>query len=296
MSLIIAGKYRASSKIGEGAFGKIFSGNNINTGDDVAVKIEEYTEHSMLENDAKIYSYLRDKYGIPSLKACGREGKYYYMVINLLGKSLDERRIENRGTLSLKTVISMGLQMLRRIETIHNCGIVHRDIKPENFLLGPENKSGTLYLIDFGLATPYVDGKQHVEMKNSNNLIGTARYTSINIHNGITPSRRDDIESIGYVLIYLLLGKLPWQGDFDLNSKERNNKICEIKKEYNLWSLCKEIPGEIIVFIEYARNIRDEEEPDYTYLKGLLVNLYKHKKFTVDKMYDWTQNNKSQMT
>ena len=296
MNLIIAGKYRASSKIGEGAFGKIFSGINMNTEEEVAIKIEEFSDNSVLENESKIYSYLRDKYGIPSLKSCGREGKYYYMVINLLGKSLDQRRIENNGILSLKTVLSMGLQMLRRIETVHESGIIHRDIKPDNFLLGEKKNSGTLHLIDFGLATPYMNGKLHILMKKRNNLIGTARYASIHIHEGMTPSRRDDIESIGYVLIYLLAGKLPWQGSVDYNSKERNEKIGDMKKKYNLWNLSKDIPREIIILIEYARNLEFEEKPDYTYLKGLLVNLYKHKNFAVDQNYDWNLNNVQQMT
>ena len=293
MTFIVAGKYRASSKIGEGAFGKIFSGKNINTNEDVAIKIEEYSENSMLENEAKIYNYLRDKYGIPSLKACGKEGNYYYIVINLLGKSLDDKRIECRGNLSLKTVLAMGLQMLKRIETVHKEGILHRDIKPDNFLLCINSE--ILHLIDFGLATPYKNGKNHVVMKRHNNLIGTARYASIHIHDGITPSRRDDIESIGYVLIFLLAGVLPWHG-VDNDSKDKNEKIGNLKKNYNLWNLNKDIPREIIILIEYARNLEFEDEPDYTYLKGLLANLYKHKKFTIDKNYDWVQNNMSQMT
>lgn len=288
MTFIVAGKYRASSKIGQGAFGKIFYGKNINTDEEVAIKVEEYENDLMLENEAKIYSYLKDTYGIPSLKACGKEGKFYYIIINLLGKSLEEKRIECGGILSLKTVLAMGLQMLRRIETVHHHGILHRDIKPENFLLGINKNCDVLHLIDFGLATPYKSGKSHINIKKINNIIGTARYASINIHDGFLPSRRDDIESIGYVLLFLLLGTLPWQGENDSDNIKRNKKIGDLKKKYCLWELDNKIPREIIILIEYARKLKFEEEPDYSYLKGLLVNLYKHKNFSVDRIYDWT--------
>ena len=139
MSLIVEGKYRIDSKIGEGSFGKIFSGTNINNGDVIAIKIEKSDETSLLKNESKIYKLLENTPGIPKLRAFGKEGQFNYMVIDKLGKSLEELRVEHGGTFSLKTVLALGISMLKRIELVHNCGIVHRDIKPDNFLVKDNN-------------------------------------------------------------------------------------------------------------------------------------------------------------
>ena len=210
MTLVVEGKYRILSKIGEGSFGKIFQGVNSYTDEIVAIKIEKSSESSLLKNEAKIYKLLEDNPGIPKLRSFGKEGVFNYMVMDLLGKSLEDCRVDCGGTLSLKTVLGLGVQMLRRIETIHENGIIHRDIKPDNFLI--KDGSNLVNVIDFGLARRYTDKNgNHIKEESGRKLTGTARYASLNVHRGFTPSRRDDFESIGYVLLYLLLGKLPWQ-------------------------------------------------------------------------------------
>ena len=285
MSLIVEKKYKIISKLGEGSFGKIFSGVNTNTDEEVAVKIEKLDENSLLKNEAKVYKLLENIPGIPRLRSYGTEGKFNYMVIDLLDKSLEDIRIKSGNTLSLKIVLALGIQMLKRIECVHLEGIIHRDIKPDNFLMKKDNNQ--IYLIDFGLSKRYLDNfDNHIKLGTGRKLMGTARYASINIHNGITPSRRDDLESIGYVLLYLLIGYLPWQNIKGETREKRYKLIGKVKKETNLWDISKNIPGELIIFINYCRSLSFYEKPNYNYLKNLLANLFKLHGFTTDLSYN----------
>lgn len=286
MTLIVEGKYRITSKIGEGSFGKIFSGVNSNNNDKIAIKIEKSSESSLLKNEAKLYKLLEECVGIPKLRSFGQEGIFNYMVIDLLGDSLEGLRQKCGGSFSLKTVIGVGLQMLRRLEAIHNLGVIHRDIKPDNFLIDP--KTNLVYLIDFGLARRYIDRhNKHFKQDSGRKLTGTARYASINVHQGVTPSRRDDLESIGYVMLYLLNGRLPWQSIKSNDKEERYKLIGEHKLNNNLWECFEDSPDEFIVFLNYCRKLDFDEDPDYEYLRNILVNLYKLHGYSVDQDYDW---------
>ena len=281
MTVIIDGKYKILKKLGEGSFGKIFSGINNNTKEEVAIKIEQDSNLSVLKNEARMYTALREIEGIPNIRAWGKEGKFNYLVIDHLGKSLEELKNNSSGKLSLKTVLLMGLQMITRMEAIHSYGILHRDIKPDNFLIGNDNKN-VLYLIDFGLSKAYLKRGKHVAIERNRNITGTARYVSINVHKGILPSRRDDMESIGYILLYLLNGDLPWQG-LNVKKEEKNKLIGDIKSNIKLWELYSDtIPGEIFLFIEYCKKLHYDEEPDYQYLKNIINNLFLHKGFKYD--------------
>ena len=203
MTYVVGGKYIINEKIGEGAFGKIFSGENKNTGEKVAVKIERCDGNSLLRNEARVYSALRGISGIPNMRSWGNEGKFNYLVLDLLGVSLDNKRTNYGGILTLDRVVNIGLQMLSHISTIHERGIIHRDIKPSNFMFGNSSNTETLYVIDFGLAKSYLENGRHIDMYEGRSVIGTAPFISINTHNGITPSRRDDLESVSYTHLTL---------------------------------------------------------------------------------------------
>ena len=288
MTLVVEGKYRILSKIGEGSFGKIFQGVNSYTDEIVAIKIEKSSESSLLKNEAKIYKLLEDNPGIPKLRSFGKEGVFNYMVMDLLGKSLEDCRVDCGGTLSLKTVLGLGVQMLRRIETIHENGIIHRDIKPDNFLI--KDGSNLVNVIDFGLARRYTDKNgNHIKEESGRKLTGTARYASLNVHRGFTPSRRDDLESIGYVLLYLLLGKLPWQSIKCNDKEKRYMLIGENKSSLSPWEHFPNVPCEFILYIIYCRKLEHDEDPDYDYLRNILINLYKHHGYPADNIYDWDE-------
>lgn len=215
MDIRVGGKYRLTKKLGSGAFGEVFLGTNVKTNKKVAIKFEHLTmTFPQLVYEAKLYKMFKDGQGIPKVQWYGVEGDYNVMVMDLLGPSLEHLYQHHGKQLSLKTVLIIAEQLIARLEFLHNMGFIHRDIKPENFLVSASKKSSTLYVIDFGLTKRYVNPKSgdHITYKEGKAIIGTVRYVSIHTHKGIEQSRRDDLESAGYVIMYLLRGKLPWQG------------------------------------------------------------------------------------
>lgn len=277
-NVIIANKYKLLEKIGEGSFGSIYKGINSRTGENVAIKIESIEKNmKLLKNESIVYQYLSNNIGIPIVKWFGKDKKNYYMVINLLGDSLEslKEKKEKRGTIfSLKLILQLGLQIISLLKTIHNKGLVHRDIKPDNFLLGLDNKKTQIHIIDFGFCKTYMNGETHNVIKKMNNLIGSYNYASIQSHKCIDLSRRDDLESLGYIFIYLYLGKLPWQTieitnlSSKLSLEEKNNFFIQSKLEI---INNKNIPIIIINYLKYVRSLEFEETPNY----NLLIDSFK---------------------
>jgi len=225
----------------------------------------------------------------PNVHWCGTQGNYNIMVIDLLGPSLEDLFNYCKRKFGLKTVVMIGDQMLSRIEFIHSRNFLHRDVKPDNFLIGLGKKKNQIYAIDFGLAKRYRDPKTglHIPYKDGKSLTGTARYASINTHLGIEQSRRDDLESLAYVLVYFLTGELPWQGLKAKNMKEKYEKIMEKKISTPIEVLCKGFPEEIQIFIHYTRDLRFDDRPDYSFLKKLLKTIIDREKFEIDSIFDW---------
>lgn len=166
---------------------------------------------------------------------------------------------------------------------------MHRDIKPDNFLIGSNKDSDTIYVIDFGLAKHYWDPRtdQHIPYRDGKSLTGTARYASLNTHLGIEQSRRDDLEGLGYVLIYLLKGALPWQGLQAKDNKEKYEKIKHRKQSIPIDTLCEELPCEFAMYLKYCRTLRFDENPSYNHLRRLFNILFKEKEYVLDGGYDW---------
>jgi len=299
-NLKVAKIYKLSKRIGQGAFGEIFLALNTKTEEEYAVKLESIKcPHPQLFFEAKLYQYIHseatdfDK-GIPKVYYSGCEGDFNVMVMDLLGASLEDSFNKVNRRFSLKTVLMLMDQMLTRIEYLHSRLFLHRDIKPDNFLMGIRNNSHRLYLVDYGLAKKFMgkDGK-HIPYKENKNLTGTARYASINTHLGIEQSRRDDLESIGYVLMYFLRGSLPWMNLKPGGRDDKYEKIMEKKLATSTESLCKGYPLEFCSYLNYSKALKFEEKPDYKYLKGIFRELMGKNGWEYDGIFDWSENVKN---
>ncbi|XP_046352759.1 casein kinase I-like isoform X2 [Haliotis rubra] len=289
MELRVGNKYRLGRKIGSGSFGDIYLGTDISNGEEVAIKLEcVKTKHPQLHIESKIYRMMQGV-GIPTIKWCGAEGDYNVMVMELLGPSLEDLFNFCSRKFSLKTVLLLADQLISRIEYIHSKNFIHRDVKPDNFLMGLGKKGNLVYIIDFGLAKKYRDARthQHIPYRENKNLTGTARYASINTHLGIEQSRRDDMESLGYVFMYFLRGSLPWQGLKAATKRQKYERISEKKMSTPIEELCKGFPSEFATYLNFCRSLRFDDKPDYSYLRQLFRNLFHRQGFTYDYVFDW---------
>ena len=229
-ALMIKNRYIIDQKhlLGKGSFGKIYSGIDRNTEEEVAIKLEQKGEDQpQLIYENKIYKILQGGYGFPKIYDFTNEHNYNILVMEMLGNSIENIFNKYQKKFSLLTCLMITDQIVQRIEFMHSKNLLHRDIKPANFLIGRGNKRNIIFAIDFGLSKKYKDSKTglHIPYRDGKDLTGTARYASINTHLGMEQSRRDDIEAIGYMMVYLMKGSLPWQGMVNSNPKKRYDRI-----------------------------------------------------------------------
>ena len=293
MKDLIAKNFVLLRKIGHGTFGDIILSYNLLDNCEVILKKEKKYKNQrqcLLYAELKLFQTLLDISpnqditgkkslhqkkikGFPKFYGFGETDKFYYLIMEFLGPNLSQL-LEYCGKkkFTLGTVCLIAMQILNRIEYIHKKHFLHRDIKPDNICIGNEDKTNILFIIDYSFSKRFKDSKTHQHIKYRENLsfIGTTRYASINAHLGVELSRRDDLMSIGYILIYLLKGSLPWQG------LKGDNKLTEImKKKIQISNelLCHGLPNEFVHYLNYCKNLKFEERPDYDFLKGLFGRL-----------------------
>jgi len=264
--MILFNKYKLLEKINNGMYGAIYKGENIRTKEQVAIKIEKISETSLLKNEAKIYVYLRKIDGFPEVKWFGSDNSHTFLVMNLLGDSLSTFR-KKRNCIPVNKIIDIGIQMIRLIKSLHYRDMIHRDIKPDNFLFGLETtQNQKLHLIDFGFCKRFkLENDTHIPIKKISNIIGTVNYISLNVHYKIEPSRRDDLESIVYVMLFLL-DNMEWA---NYNSEQLTN-IIESKKRI----LDQNVPEFFKKMIKYIRSLKFDEDPNYDFLNEILTSSY----------------------
>lgn len=291
MNEVIDGKYTLDKKIGQGSFGDVYIGQNKSSGTCVAIKREHVDKKHILKHEYEIYMAIQkhdaiNRPRVPYVYYYGVHGEHKVMVMEYLGNSLEFHFTYHcRGRFSPKTTIMLGIQMFDQLALLHRCGYIHRDIKPENFLMGIGNNNRTVYLVDLGLAKAFKN-KAHIKEVTGKNLVGTARYSSINSHRGIELSRRDDLESLAYLLIYFAKGELPWQGIKAKTKAEKYQLIGAKKAEISIEELCQGAPPPLVAYLKHVRSLKFKERPNYYYLRSLFVDWFYEQCFSYDH-YDW---------
>ena len=285
---LIFSKYLIRKKIGKGSFGTVYQGVNTSTNEKIALKVEkrEKNDPGTLENEALRLVYLQGE-GIPKVYCYGNNLVHNLLVEELLGKSLEDIFNAHGKPFSLKTVCVLGIEMIKRMKYIHSKHYIHRDIKPDNFMIGRGINEKKIYIIDFGLAKKYysVSKAQHIKFITGKHLIGTARYCGRNAHRGYEQGRRDDIESIGYVLMYFLLGILPWQGLKVKKNEDQFERIAQKKYTTSFEELTAGQPEEFLLYFKHCDKLNFEDQPNYVYLIGLFQNVID--RFCQDCFYDF---------
>jgi serine/threonine protein kinase len=303
-------QYAIEKKVGAGAFGEVYKGFLKKEPTKlVALKFEvpDPNKKDRLYNEYKIYKDLNYNNlckGVPNVYWYGNskitetnssgsveEKIRNILVMDYLGPSLEKLFSYYKKTFSLKTILMIAIQCIERLEYIHNNGYVHRDIKPDNFLIGSNqiNKS-TIYIVDFGLSKKYVDmiNYEITPFKNTRQFVGTYRFCSMRSHKRLEQNRRDDLEALGYMIIYFFKKDLPWQGVKDNGKKdERSNAIFKIKKDTPISELCHNTTPILEEYMNYCRLLRYTEVPNYNYLRNLFINEMNRNKLDLDYKFDW---------
>lgn len=283
-------RYEIGRKLGSGSFGAVFSCKCKDSGKDFAVKVEKSsTKLPMLETEFKLLKHLAGGIGVPEVHLFGVEEPYNFLVMDLQGRSLEALFSACKRKFSMKTILTLGEQMIERCEYMHSKRIIHRDLKPSNFLMGLGQKAAEVQVVDFGLSMYFMDGKgNHVPYVQNKSLAGTAHYASINTHAGMQQSRRDDLEAVGYMLVYFRCGKLPWQGLKVNDPDYKATRIFEEKKRISLEELCKKCPPEFLAFLQYVRAMRFQDTPDYERFRKALRDKFLRDRFKDDKRFEWS--------
>lgn len=259
--------YELKQVIGKGSFGEVYNAIYKKTNEMVACKIELMNDKMKLYEEYTIYKKLQNNIHIPKIYDFVKLEKQHILGMELLTQSLDNLFIQKEKKIEINYCKNIAIQCIEILEYIHKKGIIHRDIKPNNFML----KNDIIYIIDFGLSCKYTNNDKHIAFSSNGPLIGTLRYASINVHLGITPSRRDDMESLGYMLIYLAKGSLPWQGLSGKNTGEQKQLVAAKKLCTSVNVLCDGLPDYFGKYIAYCRNLNFTDTPDYSFL----INLFK---------------------
>ena len=296
---VVNSRYKLVKKIGAGSFGSVYKAVDTEKNRYVAVKVEsKKSEKKRLAHEINIYNNFMSCKFIPKIIWYGSENNYNFLVMDYMGLSLEKLFENHNKKFSLKTILMLTIDLLKILQYIHDNNIIHRDLKPDNIVIGSNNNNCNIYLLDFGLSKNFrnKDSGHHIELVKNKSLVGSMRYASIRNHKGYEQSRRDELESLSYILLYFLKGgKLPWNGLPISNKEEKSKKICQIKSNINLEELCENIPEEYRLLISYSRKLKFDTEPNYDYLISLFQKLLINSGYKYDKKYDWLINKEREL-
>ena len=282
MSLQLRKGYTLHERLGRGSFGEVYSCKN-KQGETLAAKLEERRNKkgrarggpSQLHYEHRIYRLLAGSSGIPRVYDYFSDGDYNIMIMDKLGKSVEDVLVEQGGSLAADIVVAIGRKVLSALEHVHRNGVAHRDLKPQNMMLAQDTSNTTVYLIDYGLAKRFNDPMTgHIPYsQNKRGLTGTPRYASVSSHLGAEQSRRDDLESLVYIMVYLRTGRLPWQGMRGSTKKTKYQKIMRMKQNISDRRLAAQFPPAFKEFVQIVRSLDFEQEPPYAQLQSILLRV-----------------------
>ena len=288
---LIFKKYKPIKKLDYGSFGNIYSVVRLEDKNIFAMKTEKkYQKDEYLESEAFYLFTLQGGFGIPKLITYGQTKNYKILIETLLGKSLYNMFISKDIKCNIIDACLIGIQILERLEWIHSKNLVYKDVKPENFLIGI-NDPNVIYVVDFGLCKKYRSSKtgKHLLPKYTGKFTGTVVYASTNALIGKETSRRDDLISLGYMLIVLLKRTIPLNISFKNFNKEKFLDMMNLKKTGE--KLYKDIPKEIGEFVKYSKNLKFEQDPDYSYLRSLFTKVLMSFNFNYRKLtFSWIES------
>ena len=291
--MIVGGHYKLVEKIGSGHFGVIYRAIHIHKKHEVAIKLElirHGRNFSMLSNEYNLYNKFNQiEEFVPKVFWFGSEKGYNILIMELLGRSLEDMFISSSKNFSLDTVVSLAIKMITLTQRLHAKNFLHRDVTPGNFLTGLNCNMNELFLIDFGYSKMFWDSRlgKHRPNRRCKNMIGTPEYASFNAQKKQDLSRRDDLESIGYILVYFMLGKLPWQDVKVDKPWQRREAVSKIMTSTSITNLCKGLPKQFHLYLNYCRGLKFEEKPNYSYLRSLFQDLQRNSNNNCDKILCW---------
>eukprot|EP01028_Stygiella_incarcerata_P014511 TRINITY_DN975_c0_g4_i4.p1 TRINITY_DN975_c0_g4~~TRINITY_DN975_c0_g4_i4.p1 ORF type:complete len:617 (+),score=114.41 TRINITY_DN975_c0_g4_i4:253-2103(+) len=289
---LFMGTFQLGRKLGNGSFGEVYEGVDVtNPSNRVAIKVEScHVRHPKLRHEAKVLCKLSGTKAAPEFRYFGEHFSHNVLIADALGPNLEELFQLCGRKFTMKTVCMLGFQMVGLLEAVHKVGYLHRDVKPENFLAGLGSNSNRIYVIDFGLSKAYVLNSIHIPcITGKRGLTGTARYASIRTHCGTEQSRRDDLESLGYVLAYFMRGNLPWQGLRAHGKESKFAKIAEMKMKTSVDVLCSGLPDEMKQFLNYVRSLPFDAEPNYAFLQSCFLHMANRVGvLPLDWKWDWS--------
>ncbi|CAD8066061.1 unnamed protein product [Paramecium sonneborni] len=283
-------QYQIVKKLSSGSFGVVFLGQDLLSKQEVAIKVEkeENEEVKSLEREVQILKILDGIEGFPKYYWSGEDLGYNILVIQLLGKDL-AFHFKQLKRFNLKSVLTIGIQAVNLLERAHQKGVIHRDLKPENMILGIGNEISKLYLIDFGISKVYRDANgRHIIFKDQKSFLGTTRYASIAAHLGHELGRKDDLESLMYILLYFLRGQLPWQNMVNVTDDERTQKVGELKLSLENEIFKDQIP-EFQKIYNSIRKLQFKQEPDYKIIILELKKAAESQNIILDGNYEWSE-------
>ncbi|OMJ96055.1 hypothetical protein SteCoe_437 [Stentor coeruleus] len=292
LNSMLENRYKVLKLLHQGENNQIFKALDTSTSGKVALKIELSENHNLILHEIQVLTDLYDLIGFPRILSQGKHKGRYYIILNYLGKSLQNKFLSLNCKFTLSCVLRLAEEFFYRIESLHKAGYIHKDLRPENVATGYGLNWQSLFLVGFTYSNKYIENNngRHVQCFITKTLSSNVNFSSVNVMNKINPSRRDDIESIIYILIYFYCGVLPWIS----NGKMTEVEIKKTKESIVLEPLCKNYPFEFISCLRYVRGLEYDQEPDYEMLRSCFKDMALKNKIL--RVYDWALSNEKMIS